>query len=82
MAKNYYIYILANKRKAVLYVGVSNDLIKRVWQHKSKAVKGFTEKYNINTSFAFCHSVLDTESIQIIVEIDSRFRGNDMKLIL
>lgn len=48
MKKNYYIYILTNKRKTVLYVGVSDNLVKRVWQHKNKVVKGFTEKYNID----------------------------------
>jgi putative endonuclease len=45
MGKNYYTYILANKRNTVLYVGISDDLVKRVWQHKNKVVKGFTEKY-------------------------------------
>jgi len=48
MGKNYYTYILSNKRNTVLYVGVSDDLVKRVWQHKNKAVKGFTEKYNVD----------------------------------
>ncbi len=48
MGKNYYTYILSNKRNTVLYVGVTDDLVKRVWQHKNKVVKGFTEKYNID----------------------------------
>ena len=45
---NYYVYILSNKWNTVLYVGVTNELVKRVWQHKQKLVKGFTEKYNLD----------------------------------
>ena len=41
---NYYVYILTNKKK-ILYVGVTNDLLKRVFQHKEKFVDGFTKKY-------------------------------------
>ena len=39
------IYILANKRNGTLYVGVTSDLVKRVWQHKESLVEGFTKKY-------------------------------------
>ena len=48
MAKDYYIYILASKRNRTLYIGVTSDLIKRVWEHKNKIVESFTQKYNIN----------------------------------
>ncbi len=47
MDKQYYIYIMTNKNKTVLYTGVTSDLIKRVYQHKEKMVEGFTKKYNI-----------------------------------
>jgi putative endonuclease len=46
--KNYYVYILANKRNGTLYTGVNNNLLRRVIEHKRKIVKGFTEKYNVN----------------------------------
>jgi len=46
MAKQYYVYILTNKSRT-LYVGVTSDLQRRVWQHKEKLVEGFTKKYNI-----------------------------------
>ncbi|NAZ30413.1 MAG: GIY-YIG nuclease family protein [Caldimicrobium sp.] len=46
--KQYYIYILTNQYNTVFYVGVTNNLIRRVYEHKNKLVKGFTSKYNIN----------------------------------
>ena len=46
--KVYYIYILASKRNGILYIGVTSDLIKRVYEHKSNFVDGFTRKYNIH----------------------------------
>ncbi len=51
--KYYYVYILTNKINTVLYIGVTNDLIKRIYQHKNKLVSGFTEKYNINKLIFF-----------------------------
>ncbi len=45
--KSYYIYILANQRNTTLYIGMTSNLAKRVWEHKNKIVKGFTEKYNV-----------------------------------
>ena len=45
---NFYIYILSNKENGVLYIGITNNLEKRVWEHKEKVVKGFTNKYNVD----------------------------------
>lgn len=44
----YYIYILTNKNNTVLYIGVTNNLIRRIWEHQEKLVEGFTKKYNLN----------------------------------
>ncbi len=44
----YYIYFLTNSNNKVMYVGVTNDLRRRVYEHQNKLVKGFTEKYNVN----------------------------------
>ena len=41
------VYILASSRNGTLYVGVTSDVIRRVWEHKSRAVDGFTKKYNV-----------------------------------
>lgn len=46
--KSAYIYILTNKSNNVLYIGVTSDLKKRIWEHKNKVVDGFTKKYNID----------------------------------
>ena len=45
--KQYYVYILASKSR-VLYIGVTNDLERRVFEHRHKLTKGFTSKYNVN----------------------------------
>ncbi len=48
MGKSYYVYILTNQYNTVLYTGVSDDLRRRIDEHKKKLVPGFTEKYNLN----------------------------------
>lgn len=47
LERQYYVYILSNKNNNVLYTGITNDLIRRVHEHKSKLNSGFTKKYNI-----------------------------------
>ena len=46
--KQYYIYIMASKRNGTLYTGITSDLVKRIWQHKSGEISGFTSKYKVN----------------------------------
>jgi putative endonuclease len=46
--KEYYVYILASARNGTLYVGMTNDLARRVNEHKAKRLDGFTKKYNID----------------------------------
>jgi putative endonuclease len=48
MTKSYYVYILASKRNGTLYIGITSNLIRRVWEHKEENIEGFTEKYNVN----------------------------------
>ncbi|MBA3035440.1 MAG: GIY-YIG nuclease family protein [Desulfobacterium sp.] len=42
------VYILASKRNGTLYIGVTSDLVKRVWEHKNNKVAGFTKHYNVH----------------------------------
>ena len=45
--KQYYVYILSNRSKT-LYIGITNNLVKRVWQHKKGLVEGFSKRYNVD----------------------------------
>ena len=47
MSRQYYVYILTNKGDTVFYTGVTNDLIRRIQEHKEKLAEGFTSKYNV-----------------------------------
>ena len=46
--RSYYVYILASKRNGTLYIGVTSDLVKRVYEHKKGFIGGFTKKYNVH----------------------------------
>jgi putative endonuclease len=47
MSKQFYVYIMTNKKQGTIYIGVTSDLVKRAWQHKMSVVDGFTKKYNL-----------------------------------
>jgi putative endonuclease len=51
--KHYYVYIMASKQLGMLYLGVTSNLIKRVYEHKNDLVKGFTNKYHIHNLVYF-----------------------------
>ena len=46
--KTYYVYILASQKNGTLYIGMTNILERRLYEHKNKSVKGFTSKYGVN----------------------------------
>ncbi len=68
--RTYYVYILANKVNTVLYVGVTNNLFRRVVEHKLHLHEGFTKRYNVDKLVYF-------ESFQYI--IDAINRETDIK---
>ena len=45
----FFVYILANKRNGTLYIGMTDDLVKRVWQHRNEVVPGFSKRYGVKT---------------------------------
>lgn len=49
MTKQPAVYILASKRNGTLYIGVTSDLVKRIWQHKNDLAEGFTKQYGVHT---------------------------------
>jgi len=46
--KTYYVYILANKKNGTIYIGITYNLIKRIYEHKTELIEGFTQKYKVN----------------------------------
>jgi putative endonuclease len=44
---SFYVYIITNKPKGVLYIGLTNNIIRRIYEHKNKMVDGFSKKYNL-----------------------------------
>ena len=82
MEKIYTIYILTNKNNNVLYTGITSNLKKRVYEHKNKIVKGFTEKYNVNKLIYY--EIFDSALNAIMREkqIKSGSRSAKIKLIV
>lgn len=59
--KRFYVYILANKYHGTLYIGVTSNLVKRMWEHKSDLVEGFTKKYQVH-ELVYFEEYLDVQS--------------------
>jgi putative endonuclease len=57
MEKNYFVYILTNQPNGTLYIGVTNNLDKRLYEHKNKLVKGFTERYGLDKLVYYEHTI-------------------------
>ena len=78
--KEYFVYILANK-SLVLYTGVTDDLERRVFQHKHKINEGFTKKYNINILVYFESNNDVTVAIAREKQIKGMLRSKKIELI-
>jgi len=61
MDKDYYVYVLASQRNWTLYIGVTSNLLKRIWEHKNKAIEGFTQKYSVD-KLVYFEQYSDTEN--------------------
>lgn len=60
MHQGYYLYIMTNYTNKVLYIGVTENLLRRIWEHKNKLIPGFTEKYNLDKLVYFQKLEIDT----------------------
>ena len=69
--KLYFVYIITNKNNTVLYTGVTNDLKRRVHEHKEKLVKGFSSKYNLDKLVFF----EVTENIESAISREKQIKG-------
>ncbi len=69
--KKYYVYILANWNNKVMYIGVTNNLHRRVYEHKNKLVDGFTKKYNVHKLVYF----EETTDIMSAIEREKQLKG-------
>ncbi len=66
----FYVYLLANKPYGTVYVGVTSDLAGRVWQHKNKAVSGFTARYGVDRLVWFeTH-----KSVEVAIQREKRIK--------
>jgi putative endonuclease len=68
--KTYYVYILANQRNGTLYIGVTNDLQRRVQEHREGLVEGFTKKYRVHRLVYF----ESTEDVRTALEREKRLK--------
>ena len=78
--KQYFVYMLTNKTNSVLYIGITNDIIRRMYEHKNKLVPGFTAKYNLNKLVYY--EIFDNSKAAIIREKElkgwKREKKNDL----
>lgn len=67
----YYVYIMTNRHNTVLYTGVTNDLVRRVHEHKNHMIAGFTSKYNVEklVYYEAFHHILEA------IEAEKRIKG-------
>jgi putative endonuclease len=79
--KSYFVYILASQKNGTLYIGITSNLIKRIWEHRNNLVEGFTKKYNVHTLVYF----EQTENVQSALLREKQLkkwkRGWKLKLI-
>ncbi|HEX6745790.1 MAG TPA: GIY-YIG nuclease family protein [Longimicrobium sp.] len=78
--RTYYVYILSNASRT-LYVGVTNDLARRVWEHKEKKTPGFTTKYNVTQLVYYEATINVLAAIEREKEIKSWRRSKKVELI-
>ncbi len=79
--KQYYVYILTNKNNTVLYTGVTNSLTRRIWEHKTHIVDGFTKRYNVTKLVYFEIFNKPSDTIKREKQIKAGSRKKKIELI-
>lgn len=79
--KSYYVYILASKPYGTLYIGVTSDLVRRVWEHAKDLVKGFTKKYDVHGLVYFKETVDVMSALQREKQLKAWKRDWKIRLI-
>jgi putative endonuclease len=77
----YWVYIVANKPNGTIYIGVTNSLERRVWEHKTGAMPGFTKAYGLKTLVHFEEYYESTDAIAREKELKSWLRAKKTELI-
>ena len=67
----YYVYIVANKRKTTLYTGMTNDLLRRMYEHKTRQTKGFSKRYNLTNLMYY----EETSSVEEAIAREKQIKG-------
>ena len=75
VTKQYYVYIMINKHNTVLYVGLTNNLKRRVYQHKTKQANSFTKKYNVIKLVYYENS----EDVNTVLAREKQLKGGSRK---
>jgi putative endonuclease len=80
MDKQYYVYILTNAKHTTLYTGVTNDLKRRVWEHREQFVEGFTKRYYVDMLIYYeaCGSIEGAISREKQIKAGSRQKKIDL----
>ena len=77
----YFVYILCSKRNGTLYIGVTNDIVRRVKEHKQKLVPGFTTKYNVNKLAYAEEYIYIQDALQREKQLKQFYRIDKLRLI-
>jgi len=78
MSRQFYVYLMASRKHGTLYIGVTNDLIRRVYQHKNKSVPGFSGRYGVDKLMYY--EVFDDPALAITREKQLKKWHRDWKI--
>ena len=81
MAKRYYVYIMTNKNQNVLYTGITNNLLRRTYEHRTEAIESFTKKYKLHSLVYFEIFNSAIEAIEREKQVKAMNRANKNELI-